>query len=93
MLLLLRYLLIKRLSVLHQHFHPFRKDGITVSPEFGIVPDFLNRHSGIFQAFDKFHPCEVFIRIAAVVARISFWCNQAFVFIIAQGMDTQLRLF
>ena len=86
-------LLIESLPVLHQHFHPFRKGGITYCPEFGIVFDFLNGHTSVFQAFDKFDPCEVFIRIAAAVAGISFRCNQAFVFIIAQGMDAQPRQF
>ena len=42
--------------MLHQHFHPLKKAGIACSPKFGIMLDFFNRHSGIFQSFDKFNP-------------------------------------
>ena len=88
-----RNLFIERLPVLHQHFHPFRKGGITHCPEFCIVPDFLDRHPRIFQAFDKCNPCEVFIGIAAAVAGIALWGNQPFLFIVAQGMDAKPRQF
>ena len=46
-------LLIERLPVLHQHFHPVRKGGITCGAEFGIVFDFLDRHTSVFQSFDE----------------------------------------
>ena len=55
-------LLIERLPVLHQHFHPVRKGGITCGAEFGIVFDFLDRHPRIFQAFDKCNPCSSIYR-------------------------------
>ncbi len=82
-------LLIERLSVLHQHFHPVRKGGIAVSAELGIVPDFPDRHPCFFQVFDKCNSCEVFIGIAAAVAGIAFRGNQPFLFIVAQGMDAK----
>ena len=84
-------LLIECLSVLYQHFHPFRKGGITCGAEFGIVPDFLNGHTSVFQAFDEFNPCEVFIGIAAAVAGVALRGNQPFLFIVAQGMDAKPR--
>ena len=82
-----RNLFIERLPVLHQHFHPFRKGGITHCPEFCIVFDFLDRHTSVFQAFDEFNPCEVFIGIAAAVAGIALRGNQPFLFIAARRRD------
>lgn len=79
------YLFIQCLAVLHQHFHSFRKSGIAVCTELGIVLYFLNGHPCIFQAFNKFNPCKVFVGIAAAVACISFRHDQAFMLIIAQG--------
>ena len=76
-------LLIERLPVLHQHFHPVKEGGTTCGTEFGIVFDFLDRHPCIFQAFDKCKSCEVFIGIAAAVAGIALRGNQPFLFIVA----------
>ena len=55
--------------------------------------DFLNGHTSVFQAFDEFNPCEVFIVITAAVAGIALRGNQPFLFIVAQGMDAQPRQF
>ena len=53
--------------------------------------DFLNGHTSVFQAFDEFNPCEVFIVITAAVAGIALRGNQPFLFIVAQGMDAKPR--
>ena len=54
-----------------------------------LVLNFLDRHPRIFQAFDEFNPCEVFIRITVAVAGIALRGNQSFLFIIAEGMYAQ----